>query len=91
MSAKLQISRRVPIRTIEVVIDLEDAFNPEISLEDFIREKKVKPEPPRYRVITLEVAGCTEDHQPVLVTECGRCRRFIRRYEGEIYCRKYLT
>jgi len=82
--------RHIPIRTIEIVIDMEDIFSPELTVNEFIKRYKKKPEPPRYRIVTVEVVTCQEDQQPILVTECGKCPRFIRRFRGSINCRKML-
>ncbi|MEM2921717.1 MAG: hypothetical protein QXF26_05300 [Candidatus Bathyarchaeia archaeon] len=75
------------IRTIRLVIDLEDIYNPEVLLEDYLEENRTEPEPPRYRVVTLEVLTCPQDGQPVSISECGKCRRFIRRLDNKLYCR----
>jgi hypothetical protein len=81
----------IPIRTIKIVVDVEDVFAPELTLEEFLKLHGTIPEPPKYRIINVEVVTCTEDNQPVLVTECGRCQRFVRRFQGHISCRKTLT
>ena len=78
------------IRKIKVVVDLEDPFSPELPLEDFVKIRNMKPKPPRYRIVNIEVVTCPEDHQPVLVTECGRCPKFIRRFQDEIVCRRII-
>jgi len=75
------------VRRISVVVDLEDKFTPAMSVEDFIKEFGFTPEPPRYKVISVEVLTCAQDGQPVLVGECGRCPKFIRRTGERIYCR----
>lgn len=75
------------IRTIRLVVDLEDIYNPEVLLEDYVRENGREPEPPRYRIVTLEVLTCPQDGQPVSIGECGRCRRFIRRLGNRVYCK----
>jgi len=78
----------IEIRSFKIVVDLEDLFAPESTLEQFVKLHGFAPKPPRYRVVDVEIVACSEDGQPVLVTECGKCRRFIRRYEGSICCRK---
>ena len=81
---------RVSIRTIKVVLDLQDPFGLELTLEDFIRIQKKMPESPLHKIVGIEVVTCSEDNQPVLVTECGQCARFIRRFKGQIFCKKFL-
>ena len=81
---------RVSIRSIKIVLDLSDPFGPELPLEDFIKIHKKVPEPPEFKIVGVEVVTCTEDSQPVLVTECGQCARFIRRFNGQIFCKKFL-
>jgi len=78
----------IPIRSFRIVVDTEDLFNPELTLEKFQRTYGVEPEPPRFRVVSIDVVACPQDGLPVLVTECGSCPGFIRRMEGKIYCRK---
>jgi len=80
----------IPIRSVRIVVDTEDLFNPELTFEKFLRTYGVEPEPPRFRVISIDVVACPQDGLPVLVTECGLCPGFIRRMEGKIYCRKAL-
>ncbi|MEM3507375.1 MAG: hypothetical protein QXT31_06970 [Candidatus Bathyarchaeia archaeon] len=91
MSVKLENYSQVFIREFKVVIDLEDFFNPEMMVEDFIRIYNKNPTPPRYRIVTLEIATCPEDNQPVLITECGKCPKFIKRIGDYIFCKKHLT
>lgn len=78
----------IEIRSFKVVVDTEDLFNPELTYESFLKEHGVDPEPPRFRVVSIETVTCPEDGVPVLVTECGACPGFVRRMEGKIYCRK---
>ncbi len=85
---KISNLSHIEIRPFEVVIDLEDIFAPQCTVEQFVKLHGCSPKPPRYRVVSIETVSCTEDGQPVLVTECGRCRRFIRRYQGNICCRR---
>jgi hypothetical protein len=76
------------IRSLEIVVDMENLFAPETTIEQFVKLHGIGPKPPRYRVVILETVACSEDGQPVLVAECGKCRRFIRRYDGNICCRR---
>lgn len=78
--------RNIPIRSIKIVIDANDIFAPELTLEEFRKTYKKEPKPPRYRILNLEIITCAEDGNPILVTECGKCPRFIRRYKGYICC-----
>jgi hypothetical protein len=89
MSAKAESLIHVPIRAIKVVVDVEDIFSPELTLEDFVKLHGRIPEPPKYRVLNIELVTCSEDNQPVLVTECGRCPKFVRRFNGHISCKKF--
>ena len=79
---------RVPIRTIQVVIDLEDPLAPELTVEDFVETYGAEPTLPRYRIIGVEVLTCPEDLQPILTSECGHCPRFIRRLDNVAYFRR---
>jgi hypothetical protein len=79
---------RVPIRSIQVVIDLEDPLAPELTLDDFIRTYGVVPASPRYRVLSVEVLTCPEDQLPILASECGHCTRFVRRMDDVAYFRR---
>jgi hypothetical protein len=79
---------RVPIRSIQVVVDLEDPLAPELTLEDFVRTYGVGPASPRYRVLSVEVLTCPEDQLPILASECGHCTRFVRRMDDVAYFRR---
>jgi hypothetical protein len=79
---------RVPIRSIHVVVDLEDPLAPELTLEDFVRTYGVGPASPRYRVLSVEVLTCPEDQLPILASECGHCTRFVRRMDDVAYFRR---
>ena len=79
---------RVPIRSIQVVVDLEDPLAPELTLEDFVRTYAVGPASPRYRVLSVEVLTCPEDQLPILASECGHCTRFVRRMDDVAYFRR---
>jgi hypothetical protein len=78
----------IEIRSFKIVLDTEDQFNPELTYESFLRMHGTDPEPPRFRIVSIDAVTCPEDGVPVLVTECGTCPGFIRRMEGKILCRK---
>ena len=78
----------VPIRSIQVVVDLEDPLAPELTLEDFVKTYSTAPASPRYRIISMEVLTCPEDQQPILASECGHCTRFVRRMDDVAYFRR---
>jgi hypothetical protein len=79
---------RVPIRKIPVVIDLKDPVAPELGLEDFRKLFGKDPEQDRFRVLNIEVLTSPDDLQPMLVSECGRYARFLRRESDFAYFRK---
>lgn len=79
---------RVPIRSIQVVVDLEDPLAPELTVEDFVKTYDVPPTSPRYRILVVEVLTCPEDQQPILTSECGHCTRFVRRMDNVAYFRR---
>jgi hypothetical protein len=79
---------RVPIRSIQVVVDLEDPLAPELTLDDFVKAYNVRPASPRYRILNVEILTCPEDQQPILASECGRCTRFVRRMDNIAYFRR---
>jgi hypothetical protein len=81
---------RAPIRKITVVIDTQDTLAPEMTVEDFRRLLGRDPDQPRYRLVNLEVITSPDDHQPMLVSECGRYRRFLRREADNVYFRKTI-
>ena len=81
---------RMPIRKIAVVIDTKDTLAPEMSLEDFRRTFGRDPEEPRYRLLNLEVITSPDDQQPMLVSECGRYSRFVRREADSVYFRRTI-
>jgi hypothetical protein len=81
---------RVPIRRIPVVVDLKDPLAPELSLDDFRAFFKKEPDVNRYRIVAIEVITSPDDQQPMLVSECGRYSRFLRRESDCIYFRKEL-
>lgn len=81
---------RIPIRTISVVINTEDPLSPELALDDFRKIFGRDPEAGEYRIVNIEVITSPDDQQPMLVTECGRYARFLRREGDNIYFRKHI-
>lgn len=79
---------RVPIRRIPVVINTTDPLAPELTLEDFRQLFGRDPDPDKCRVLNIEVITSPDDQQPMLVSECARYSRFVRREAGTIYFRK---
>ncbi|PCN50400.1 hypothetical protein B6U99_04605 [Candidatus Geothermarchaeota archaeon ex4572_27] len=78
--------RRVPLRRLSVVIDLQDLLSPPMPLDDYVKTYGSDPPPDRYRVVDLEVLVCPEDGNAVLASECAKCPRFVRRYRDEVHC-----
>ena len=85
-----EIVIKVPIRRIVVVIDTQDQLAPEMTIEDFRHTFGQDPESPRYRLVNIEVITSPDDQQPMLVSECGRYARFVRRESGNVYFRQQL-
>lgn len=81
---------RIPIRKITVVIDTQDALTPEMSLDDFRHMFACDPDPTRYRLVNIEVITSPDDQQPMLVSECGRYGRFVRREGENVYVRRTI-
>ena len=81
---------RAPIRRITVVIDVQDPIAPEMTVEDFRHLFGRDPDPSRHRLVNLEVITSPDDQQPMLVSECGRYGRFLRREADNIYFRKTI-
>jgi hypothetical protein len=79
---------RVPIRKIPLVINSRAPLSPELTLDDFRRFFGKDPDPEEYRIVIIEVITSPDDQQPMLVTECGRYSRFVRRERDSIYFRK---
>ena len=79
---------KIPIRRISVVVDLRDPVAPDLSLDDFREFFKKDPDINRYRIVTIEIITSPDDQQPMLVSECGRYSRFLRRESDQIYFRK---
>lgn len=80
-----------PIRRIRMVIDVEDPLKPELPIEEFLKLYGEDPSPTKYRITTIEIVTCSEDLQPVLVSECGTCPKFVRRLGDKIYCKKPIS
>jgi len=85
-----EIVIRVPIRRIPIVIDTKDPLASELSLEDFRALFGKDPDQDRFRLINIEVITSPDDQQPMLVSECARYSRFLRRESDSIYFRKEL-
>jgi hypothetical protein len=85
-----EIVLRVPIRRIPIVIDTQDALTPEMALDDFRKMFGREPDQMRYRIVNIEVITSPDDHQPMLVSECGRYGRFLRREADSVYFRQAL-
>ncbi len=79
------------MRSFNIVVDTEDQFAPDLTFENFIKQYGKPPDTSRYRIISIELVTCPEDKQPVLVTECGACPRFIRRFKDGIECTKAIA
>lgn len=86
----VEVVVKVPIRRIPVVIDMKDPLAPELTLDDFRKLFGKDPDTGRFRVVNLEVITSPDDQQPMLVTECGRYARFVRREADEVYFRKEI-
>jgi len=88
LAEKIGAFIRVPIRSIQVVVDLEDPLAPELTVEDFVKTYGMGPMSVRYRILNLEVLTCPEDQQPILASECGHCPRFVRRLDNIAYFKR---
>ena len=86
----VEVVVKVPIRKIPVVIDMKDPLSPELALDDFRKLFGRDPEQNRFRVLNIEVITSPDDFQPMLVSECGRYARFLRRESDHVYFRKEL-
>ena len=86
----VEVVVKVPIRRIPVVIDLRDPLAPELGLDDFRKMFGRDPEQDRFRVLNIEVLTSPDDSQPMLVSECGRYARFLRRESDYVYFRKTM-
>ncbi len=85
-----EIVIRIPIRKIPLVINSKDPFSPELALDDFRKLFGKDPDPEDYRIVNIEVITSPDDQQPMLVTECGRYSRFVRREGDSIFFRKQV-
>ena len=81
---------RTPIRRITVAIDMTDPMAPEMTVEDYRHMFGRDPDSSRYRLVNLEVITSPDDQQPMLVSECGRYGRFLRREGDNIYFRRTI-
>jgi len=61
-----------------------------MSLEDFRQMFGHDPDQSRYRLVNLEVITSPDDQQPMLVSECGKYARFLRREGDSVYVRKTI-
>lgn len=78
---------RIPIRRIPVVIDVLDPLALQLSLTDFKALYGKNPDQNRHRILDIEVITSPDDQQPMLVSECARYSRFLRREGQNIYFR----
>ena len=81
---------RMPIRRIPIVVNLNDPYAPELTVSDFKEMFGADPDPTKYRIVNLEIITSPDDQQPMLVSECGRYSRFIKREGAEVYFRTHL-
>ncbi|MGA2971467.1 MAG: hypothetical protein ABSE39_02440 [Candidatus Bathyarchaeia archaeon] len=86
----VEVVVKVPIRRIPVVIDMKDPLAPELDLDDFRKLFGRDPDRDRFRVLNIEVLTSPDDLQPMLVSECGRYARFLRRESDHVYFRKTI-
>ncbi len=86
----VEVVIKVPIRKIPVVIDTQDPLAPTLALDDFRGLVGSDPDQDRFRVVTIEVITSPDDQQPMLVSECGRYARFLRREADDLYFRKVI-
>ncbi len=86
----VEVVKKVPIRRIPIVIDMQDPLAPEMALNDFRQLFGKDPDQDRYRVINIEVITSPDDQQPMLVSECGRYSRFLRREADDVYFRRAI-
>jgi hypothetical protein len=86
----VEVVIKVPIRKIPVVIDTQDPLAPALALDDFRGLVGSDPDQDRFRVVAIEVITSPDDHQPMLVSECGRYARFLRREADDVYFRKAI-
>ena len=84
----VEIVVKVPIRRISVVVDLQEPLTPELALDDFRKLFGKEPDQSRFKVLNIEVITSPDDQQPMLVSECGRYARFLRREGNEVYFKK---
>ena len=82
---------KVSIRKIPIVIDTADPLTPQFTLDDFRELFGKDPDQDRHRIVNLEVITSPDDQQPMLVSECGRYSRFLRREGDDVFFRKDLV
>jgi len=85
-----EIVVKVPIRQFPVVFDIQDPLAPTLSLVDFRSRHGRDPDQHQYRILNIEVITSPDDQQPMLVSECARYSRFLRREGDNIYFRREL-
>ncbi len=81
---------KVPIRRISVVVDLQNPLTPEFALEDFRKLFGQEPDQARFKLLNIELITSPDDQQPMLVSECGRYSRFVRREGNDVYFRRAI-
>jgi hypothetical protein len=79
---------RIPIRRISVVVNPNDPLSAGLTLAEFMETYGASPDPALYRIINIELITSPDDQQPMLVSECGRYGRFIKREGNEVIFRK---
>ena len=84
-------SREISVRPMKIVLDLEDIFKPPTLLEDYINMFGSDPTSPKFRVVEIEVLTCPEDEQPITISECGKCPKFVRKFNESILCKSYMA
>lgn len=88
MPAELVV--RVPIRTIPIVVDMKDPLASELTLDDFRKAHGRDPDQVQFRIVNIEVITSPDDQQPMLVSECGKYARFLRRETDQVFFRKTI-
>ena len=79
---------KVPIRQIAVVVDINDPLAPTLSLVDFRSLHGRDPDRNHSRIVNIEVITSPDDQQPMLMSECARYSRFLRREGNNVYFRR---
>ena len=52
---------RIKIRRLMIVVDIEDIFAPELTIEEFREIHGKEPEPPRYRICLLYTSDAADE------------------------------